>query len=283
MASLFRSVRPVVRLRLPTHCSSRRSASSIPRPKKPTGPAKSSIPPSSSPPVPKQRPSPTSSSPLTPDLLQKQWYATKLFNQGKPQIHRAPSHAGILGASYILAGSCFITSGALAFSNLWLYDEASDLPGIVRIGWRLGIITFTGIGCLALLRPINLIKSIDLVNSDNVVKLLVQVRRPVPFLRPKQYIIPPYEFRMDHTFVAPMEDPEYLRDDAPETRSILSSIGRRISQAIYYPFAATRRLMTLEGFMYVQLKEGAAKVKLDTQGTFSKQGKDLVQMGTIEL
>ncbi|KIV85419.1 hypothetical protein PV11_01115 [Exophiala sideris] len=283
MASLSTSVRPVLRLRLPIRCSSRRSASSIPRPKKPTGPAKSALPSSSSPPLPKQRPSATSSTLLTPESSQKQWYATKLFNQGQREIHRAPSHTGILGASYILAGSCFITSGALAFSNLWLYDETSDLPGIVRIGWRLGIITFTGIGCLALLRPINLIKSIDLVNSDNVVKLLVQVRRPVPFVRPKQYLIPPYEFRMDQTFVAPLEEPEYLRDDAPEARSILSSLGRRISQAIYYPFAATRRLMTLEGFMYVQLKEGAGKVKLDTQGTFSKQGKDLVQMGTIEL
>lgn len=88
---------------------------------------------------------------------------------------------------------------------------------------------------------------------------------------------------MDQTFVAQLEEPEFLRGDSSRPQSVLSSLGRRISQALYYPFAATRRLMTLEGIMTVQIKEGGPKVKLDTQGNFSNEGNDLVQMGVIEL
>jgi hypothetical protein len=128
-----------------------------------------------------------------------------------------------------------------------------------------------------------MVKSIDLVNKDGIVNLAVRVRRPLPFLRPKEYIIAPYQFQMDRAFVQQLDEPEFMNGDGSSSRGILSSIGRGFSKAIFYPFAATRRLLTMEGFMYVTLNDGGPKVKLDTQGTFSNGAKDLVEMGTIIL
>ncbi|KAL2419318.1 hypothetical protein ABEF95_010067 [Exophiala dermatitidis] len=287
MSSLsVRSLRPLLRSRIQPSCSQRWYASS-PRTTA-SRLLKRATPTRTAKPTPVPRPAPETPivrapEGLTPDKLNKQWYATKLYNAGQRAIYRPPSQAGILAASYIITASCLLTAGALAFSNLWAYDSSSDLPWIVRVAWRAGIVTFTMVGGFAFLRPTRLIKSIDLVSKDGIVKLAVQVRRPLPFLRPKEYIIAPYEFEMDRKFTQPMDEPEFMHDDAPQSQSIVAKLGRAISKAVYYPFAATRRLMTLEGMMTVNLKEGDSPAKLDTQGKFSNAAKDLVEMGTIKL
>lgn len=279
------NIRPLLRSRITSSCTARRLATSSPKAARkpnstaPLPPPKSEFTPRSRPELPASRISES----LPPELLKKQWYATKLYNSGQRAIYRPPSHAGILAASYIIAGSCFITAGALAFSNLWAYEATSDLHWVVRVGWRLGIVTFTFIGGLAFLRPIRMVRAIDLVSVDGITKLAVQVRRPLPFLRPKEYIVAPYEFQMERTFVQQMDDPEFMDKDAANPLGVVSRLGRAVSQAIYYPFAATRRLMTLEGFMYVSLNQGEGKLKLDTQGKFSNGAKDLVKMGSIVL
>lgn len=79
-----------------------------------------------------------------------------------------------------------------------------------------------------------------------------------------------------------MDEPDFVHENT-EGQGVGSKLGRIVSKAIYYPFAATRRLMTLEGMMFVTLKEGDSPVKLDTQGKFSNAAKDLVEMGTIKL
>ncbi|KAL6242648.1 hypothetical protein RBB50_010294 [Rhinocladiella similis] len=220
---------------------------------------------------------------LTPGQANKQYYGAKLLAAGQEMIYKAPSHTGLLGASWFIAGSCFVTSAALAFGNLWLYDPDSDLPTIVRVGHRLGIITFTAVGGIALLRPLNLVKSMRLINSDTGVKLLVQVRRPAPFLPPKQYIIAPHELRVDRTWVHELEIPEFIQESTTTQRGVFSWLGQSISRAFYYPFAATRQLMTLEGIINASLKEGGPKVKLDSHGTFSNGGEDIERLGTIIL
>ncbi|EXJ80225.1 hypothetical protein A1O1_08367 [Capronia coronata CBS 617.96] len=286
MVSISRSMRPLLRLRLLPSCIPRRyatssSTSAVKVPKRAP-----QIPAAKSTSVPRQPYEPQgarASNDLPPEKLHKQWYATKLYNAGQRAIYRPPSHAGILAASYIITASALVTAGALAFSNLWAYDTSSDLPWIVRVAWRAGIITFTFVAGFAFLRPTRLIRSIDLVSKDGVVKLAVQVRRPLPFLRPKEYIIAPYEFEMDRKFVQQMDEPDFMHDDKQDAQNAVSKLGRVVSKAIYYPFAATRRLLTLEGMMSVHLNEHDSPAKLDTQGKFSNAAKDLVEMGTIKI
>lgn len=163
-----------------------------------------------------------------------------------------------------------------------MYDPASDLPWFVRGAWRLGIVVFTAMGGFVFLRSTRFIKAIDLVSVNGVVKLSIQARRPIPFLRPKEYVIAPYNFQMDRTFVQQLEEPIFMQEEIPPAKGLGSRIARAISQAIYYPIASTRRLMTLEGFMNVKVDENMRYLKLDTQGRFSNAAKDLVEMGTIK-
>lgn len=188
-----------------------------------------------------------------------------------------------------MGASAITVAGSLAYTSLWAWDMPADLPWFVPVAHRIGIFVFSGVGWLTLMRSLSFIHAIDLVSVDGLVKMSVQVRRPLPFLRPKQYLIAPYQFQMDHKFVQQLEYPDFMHTDeelaaqgTPRPKGILSSLGRAISKGLYYPFASTRRLLTLEGFMTVNLEgTNRSKVKLDTQGLFSNEAKDLVQMGVI--
>ncbi|KIX10274.1 uncharacterized protein Z518_01356 [Rhinocladiella mackenziei CBS 650.93] len=286
MTSVSNAIRPLLRFRISSVCIPRRYATSSSSSTAGSSKRASQVLPSKSKPSPTRLESPAGPghNDLEPEQLKKQWYATKLYQAGQRVIFRPKSHTGILAASYVIAGSCLVTSCGLAFNNIWAYQTNADLHWIVGVAWRLGIITFTVIGGLAFLRPTGMIKSIDLVSRDGVVKLLVEARPTLPFLRPKSYTIAPYQFEMDRTFVQQLDEPEFMYEDAPQPQGIAASIGRTISKAIWYPFAATRRLVTNEGFMHVQLAtKDAPWLKLDTQGTFSNDGRDLLAMGTLKL
>jgi hypothetical protein len=81
-----------------------------------------------------------------------------------------------------------------------------------------------------------------------------------------------------------MEVPTYLDETAPMARTPMAFIGQTISKTLFYPFAAVRKLMTLEGVLDVKLGAND-RAKLDTAGHFSKDAKgreNLVEMGTID-
>ncbi|OAG38428.1 hypothetical protein AYO21_07411 [Fonsecaea monophora] len=225
---------------------------------------------------------------LPPELARKQWYAQKLYEAGQTAIYRPPSHFGIYAASFIMGSSAIGIAGLLAYSNIWAWEGDSDLPWFVPVAHRLGIFVFSAVGWLIMMRSIRFIKAIDLVPVNGVVKMAVQVRRPLPFLKPKEFLIEPYRFQMTQKFVQQLEEPAFMRDPVGASSStnktstgFASSIGRAISKAIYYPFASTRRLMSLEGIMFVNFEGSRGKMKLDTHGLFSNGAKDLIEMGTI--
>ncbi len=174
----------------------------------------------------------------------------------------------------------------LAYVNMDAQLATQDLPLWVRVTHVLGIVIFSSVGGFLVVRSSRIIKSIDLVSIDGMVKMAVRVSRPLPFTAPRPYLIAPYEFQMEPKFVQQMDYPRFMADEEipntePASGSFLSSVGRSISQAMYYPFASTRRLLTLEGFMWVTIPNAGPKLKLDTQGLFSNGDRDLVELGTI--
>jgi hypothetical protein len=220
-------------------------------------------------------------------------------------VFRPSSHFGIYAASYIAGATALTVAGFLAYGNLWAYQPDSGLPWIVPVAHRCGIIVFSVIGWLAILRSTRFVKSMDLVSVDGVVKLVTEVRRPLPFLPPRRIVTAPYALRMDYKFVAPLEYPEWMQHQEESAQrtvptsntqaagdsaaasskalrpSPLTVIARTISKAFYYPFASTRRLLTREGFMFIEFEGVKGKMLLDTQGRFSNAGDDLVAMGLI--
>ncbi|KAK5061327.1 hypothetical protein LTR84_007869 [Exophiala bonariae] len=217
---------------------------------------------------------------LENDQLKKRWFATHLYNKGQTNIYKAPSHVGLYGASYIIAGSCLLSACGLAFLNYDAYDPNSELHWFVSVAWRLGIITSTIIGGYAFIRPLNMVRSIDLVKTHDTVKLLVLVRRPVAFMRPRPHIVDPFNLKVKQTLVRPMEQISSSQSSNP-----VSFITQSISHAIYYPFFWVRKLMTSEGIMKVSLVEGnkTTKCSLDVDGEWSNEGQDFVQLTEIDL
>ena len=306
MAAVSYSIQPLLRLRTVPSCFLRRYASSssasakgtFRRAQKPSLAA--DIPKSSSQEPARIRPRPpqtqTSSLPalnaissqineLSPQLARKQWYAQKMYEAGRTLVYRPPSHFGMHAAAWAIGGSAIAMASLLAYANIDANLAAQGLPWWVRVTHVFGIVIFSSLGCFLILRSSRIIKSIDLVSLDGMAKMDVRVSRPLPFMAPRPYLISPYEFQMEPKFVQQMEYPRFMLDEVPNTEStstsFLSNIGRSISQAIYYPFASTKRLLTLEGFMWVSIPGAGSRLKLDTQGLFSNGDKDLRELGTI--
>ncbi|KEF61777.1 uncharacterized protein A1O9_03347 [Exophiala aquamarina CBS 119918] len=222
----------------------------------------------------------------------KRRFAEHLYNDGQRKIYQAPSsHLGLFAASYVIAGSCILTAGGLAFANPDYYDPSRDLPWFVAVGCRLGIMVFTVVGGYALIRPLNLVRSIDLIKKNDTVKLLVQVRRPLPFLRPKGHIVDPFNLQVKRTYARPFES-EFESFEEPQSAQAskspgnpLSYIAQAISKGIYYPFISVRKLMAWDGIMSIDLVEGEemTRCKLDTTGRWSNNGQDFIKMSVVAL
>ena len=304
------AIRPLLRLRVIPSCLARRCASSASRASRSSSQRTSRTLPRApspkldqlSPRTPPKLPTPVRGSTvpaldsvslqmreLPLEYARKQSYAQKVYASGRTAVYRPPSHFGIYAASWLMGCSAIASAGLLAYSNIWAWEGNTDLHWIVPATHRVSIAMFTAMGTFIIMRSLRFVRSIDLVSVDGMVKMAVQVRRPLPFLQPKEYLIAPYQFQMNPKFVRRLEYPESMKDEVdlldsrqgPARRGFPSKIGRFISQAIYYPFASTRRLLTLEGFMWVGLEGVSGKFKLDTQGWVSST--DLKEMGTFSL
>lgn len=218
----------------------------------------------------------------SPDQIRKEFAARKLYEAGQRAIYRAPSHVGLLSASYIISGTSLGIALGLFFTGHWQYDPNSELHWIVGVGWRLGMAMFSGAAALAIIRMTRCITAIDLVSHNENVKLVVSVRRAIPFLSPKKYTIAPYDFRMSNTMVEQMHVPEWFSEEAASKSGAITGIGRGISKAFFYPFAAFRKLFTHEGIMKVTIGESKEWARLDTTGKFSNAANDLIEIATVE-
>lgn len=229
---------------------------------------------------------------LETEQFKMRWYATNLYNNGQTKIYRAPSsHLGLFSASYVIGASCIFTAGVTAFINQDVYNPNGELHWVVTVGTRLVIIVFTIVGGFALIQPLNMVRSIDLVKKNDTVKLLVQVRRPLAFLRPKGHIIDPFNLKVKRTYTMPLplpfesfEEPQSAQPSKSPTNPF-SYIAQAISKGIYYPFLSVRKLMTSDGVMSISLVEGekTTRCKLDTTGRFSNNGQDFHKMSVFDL
>ena len=219
---------------------------------------------------------------LTPPQIKKQYYANKLYEAGQRAIYRAPSHMGLLASSWIISGSCIAGTLALGWLGHWAYEQDSGLPWFVSVAYRLGMVGLTGAAFLLVFRTTRLVSALDLVSQNGTVKLAVRMRRDFPLLRPKQYVVAPYNFVMDRTFVAQIEEPAWLSESSEAKKPLGKAVLHFLSALFFYPFAAFRKLFTLEGIMKVAINDPKKGLQLDTNGKFSNGAEDLIKIATIK-
>jgi hypothetical protein len=209
-----------------------------------------------------------------------------MYDAGQTIVYRAPPQWAIYTASWVWGGGCFLITAGTISSLHAMKDQLQELAWFVPVAYQLVIVVSVVMGGFFLLRPINFIKKIDLVNMDGLVKMGIQVARPLPFLRPRVMLIAPHEFVQEKRFVPPMRDSDFLRDpqedEGEPSTGFAARILNGISKAIYYPFAATQKALTLDGFMHVTLGQEELKAKLDTHGKFSNNGYDLPHLGVVK-
>ncbi|KIV90831.1 hypothetical protein PV10_05439 [Exophiala mesophila] len=256
---------------LHTSCSKR---AAIPSPKNAPKRSPSKLP---SPPIPSRRP-PSPASRLKNEDVAKDHYAQKLLSAGTTILYRAPSHAGMLCASYFFGASGIGMALAMTYlDDAWRVDKNPSLNNKVKLAWKVGIAFCAMAGGLSLVRPLHMVRSIDLISRQGSPKLLLQVRRPLPFLAPRQYTVAPFAVNAENTFVRPIEEPKFIADTSPTSNPFIL-VARAFSKAAFYVFISVRKFASQDGIMKINFEHQGKKrsCQLDTSGKFLHSGNELV-------
>lgn len=261
------------------HASCLRRSAKPPSPLPPKTPVKRTPLPPTPAPVRSQQPrSPIQN--LKNEDIAKYHYAENLLNAGKTQLYRAPSHVGMLTASYFFGASGIGMAFVLWYiDEAWRQDKNVTLDYKVKIAWRICIAFTAFAGGLSLLRPLHMVRSIDLISKGGSPKLLVQVRRPLPFLKPRQYALAPYAINAENTFVRPIKEPDIVLRPT-DTSNPFKYVAQLVSKAAFYVFVSVRKFSSQDGIMKINFTENGQRkaCQLDTTGSFLNGGKDLVYL-----
>jgi hypothetical protein len=204
---------------------------------------------------------------LFPQQGQKAFAAQRLYEQGLRNLYTAPSHTGTLAISWAIATFCVGNTLRMFWEGFYELREGHGLSyakrTAVETGNRLTMILFTVVGGYALLRYRGLVKALDLVKSSTsgTPDLQISVRRIIPFLPPKKYVVPPQDLRLPQKWRLRSErwpEPE------PERTSLIRSIGRTMG----WPFKKFKDYLVMDGILAVNFHGGQTNALLDTRGDF---------------
>ena len=163
----------------------------------------------------------------------------------------------------------------MAYEGSYALRDGHGYGSIIRQsidgGNKLVMIFSSLIGGYAVLRLNGLVKSLDLVRAGGVIQLRISVRRTIPFIKPKEFIVPSYELRLPHQWKSQSE--RQLHMQAPST-------NRTLGRAIGLGYAKFKDFVFMDGLLAARFKsdDGTRNALLDTNGTFHRSMDDLAAM-----
>ena len=217
---------------------------------------------------------------LSPVDTRRIYAAKQLYDSGIRNIYKSPSHVGKLGFSWLVATFFIGNSLRMYYEGYYKlrpgHGYGSKTKTAVEAINRLTMIFFTVVGGYAVLRYNGLVRSLDLVRttSSNMVQLRISVRRAIPILKPKEYIVPAYMLRLPYKW---RFHSERLPDIAPPP----PSAARRLGRVLWSGFKKFQSYLLMDGMLAVDFEtheSGKIKALLDTHGTFTRNMGDLEAM-----
>jgi hypothetical protein len=200
---------------------------------------------------------------LSPHDSRKLFAAQQLYKQGVRNIYTAPSHFFTLAFTWLIGGFFIGNAVRLVLEKYHVLRPGHGLSGIkkyaIEAGNRLTIIFFTVIGGYALLRYRGLIKSLDLVQVGNTVELRISVRRFLPILKPKEYVVPPYDLHLPRNWKLQSEQATIF-DRGP-------AVG--LLRLLLLPFRKFKEYLFMNNFVAANFETGQRKALLDTNEMLS--------------
>lgn len=237
-------------------------------------------------PVSKGLPSQAVWSDLAPSQTKSAGYARRIYNDGTRQIFKAPSHISFLTQSYILGTGGLVGAIALSYTDHWNteYNRELGLHWFVGVVYRIVIPLMGCLGLLAFYQTTRFVGRINLVQLEGTTKAVVTIRRGIPFLKAQKIVTEPYNITMSELAA---RDLELVARESALTEAVsgtlVTRLGNVISQAFYIPFAATRKVFTHYGVVWIHIKDQdkTSKYRLDLMGSLSNKGQDMLNVATI--
>lgn len=198
-----------------------------------------------------------------------------LSNAKSREIFRAPSHRGYIISCY--AVGLFAYAYAAYNSYVHFVDPLGEVSTWIKYLFGGVCVVAGATGTVFLLRGKGLVSSIVAHRAGNETKLHLSIRRPAPFLKPREVVISPVELSFSHELVSPAPE---VADEAWHSVQEQLATHRRIESTPFYKapiaktsflmwkgFTSVRKVFTQEGFIYLTVPGGKSNdLRLDTAG-----------------
>lgn len=191
------------------------------------------------------------------------------------EIFKAPSHRGYIISCY--AVGLFAYAYAAYNSYIHFVDPLGEVSRWIKYLFGGVCVVAGATGTVFLMRGRGLVSSITAQRMGNETRLHLTIRRPGPFMKPREVVISPKELSFSHELVAP--DPE-AADEAYRSVQAQLAAHKRIESTPFYKapiaktsflmwkgFTSVRKVFTQEGFIYLTVPGGKSnELRLDTAG-----------------
>lgn len=195
------------------------------------------------------------------------------------EIYKAPGHGGYMFSCYSI--------GMLAYmygvynSYALLINPVGEVPNWMKYLFGGICVIAGGIGTIFVMRATGVVASITARRAGSGTNLLIRVRRPIPFLKQREIVVPPSQLNLSHKLLGPAET-GLPKKHMVEVRRQLEN-HRKMEATPFYRapisktsflmwkgFNSARKAFTADGFIYVTVT-GAKKseLRLDTAGRIS--------------
>ncbi|KAM5435317.1 hypothetical protein MferCBS31731_006282 [Microsporum ferrugineum] len=206
-----------------------------------------------------------------------EWDVSK--HEGPVCLFCAPRQRSYIIGAYTTASFCYMYAGYNFYT--------SSIDPVLKILWWQELL-FGGIcfvmavmGTVFFRRGFGLISQINAANVNGKTQLSIKVRRMLPFLKHREFLLAPSELSISQkvcvcenelTKKGWLESQQKLaRQREMDRTPFFKKPMQKTSLAIFRAFSNARRLFTQEHFVYVNMKGHKNTLRLDALGSFSPE------------
>lgn len=200
--------------------------------------------------------------------------AIKVARKGEVLLFKAPKKRVYVLSAYGLAAGCVLF--AVWHSQNYIANPELSQPTWVKALMGGVCVVTSGLGVVALSRTHNIVRNITAFPHKGQMHIRFQVRRLVPFVRPRTFEVLPSQvsFRR-RLIVSPQGLARYERDSAKigsadkPLKSLFKAPVEIMSRSIWGVFMSVRQLLTQEDFILLEI-DGKGIFRVDCNGVVTE-------------
>jgi len=200
--------------------------------------------------------------------------AAKIARQGEVLLFKAPTKRVYFLSAYGLSAACIFF--AVWHSENYIANTELAQPTWIKALMGGVCVVMSGLGVVVLSRTHNIVRSITALHSKGHTRIRFQVRRLVPFMKPRTFEVLPSQVSFRRRLVvSPQNRVRYESDSmklggaSKPQKSFFKAPIERLSRSIWGVFMSVRQLFTQEDFILLEV-DGKGVFRVDSNGVVTE-------------